>query len=114
MRANVLTLPDYLAQSTGQVTAVTLMTALITLFVVFTIAGAVRHPSGPGLVNLLILAMVMYVGWSAARWRGVDYSQGMFLGVFHMWLDSLRTVWDFFWGWSGLDSLSQRLGTLDK
>jgi hypothetical protein len=103
-------IPDYLAQSTGQVTAVTLLTAILTLFVALTIVGTLRHPSGPGAINLLAMAAFVYVGWTAARWPGVDYDQGMVLGIWHMLLDSLRTVWDVFWNISGLDSVADRLG----
>lgn len=106
----MLAAADYLAQSTGQVTAVTLLTALLTLFVAITVLGALRHPSGPGFINLLVLFGFLYVGWTAARWPGVAYSEGMILGVWHMLLDCLRTVWDVAWDVLGLDSLAARIG----
>jgi hypothetical protein len=101
----------FLAQSTGQVSAITLLSALLAVFVAFTIYGAIRHPSGPGLVNLGIVLTVMYVGWTAARWPGVDPSEGMFLGFWHMLLDCFRTIWDVVYDVSGLDSLAKRIGT---
>lgn len=101
---------EYLAQSNGQVTVITFVTAILTLFVAMTVIGTFRHPSGPGAINLLAMAAFVYVGWTAARWPGVDYHQGMILGIWHMLLDSLRTVWDVFWDFSGLDSLAVRLG----
>lgn len=101
---------DYLAQSTGQVTAINLLSALVALFIVATIVGAFRHPSGPGLINLAVLVSAIYLGWAAARWPGVTYSEGMILGIWHMWLDSVRTVWNVFWDISGLDSVATRIG----
>lgn len=71
-------IPNYLAQSSGQVTAITLIGALLTVFVAFTIWGAIRHPSGPGIVNLMVLLACMYVGWTAARWPGSTRTRGCF------------------------------------
>ena len=113
MRALALdTIPNYLAQSTGQVTAITLLTALITVFIVFTVIGAMRHPSGPGLINLLILVSCMFVGWAAARWPGVDHTQGMFLGIFHMWLDAMRICLVAFLNLIGADGLAEALDNI--
>jgi hypothetical protein len=110
----LIAIPDYLAQTTGQVTVISILTAVICLFVVATIVGIARHPSGPGLVNLGMLFAVMYVGWAARGWPGVDGDEGLFLGVGEMWLGSIDVIWDVFWDISGLDSLAERLGVAGK
>jgi hypothetical protein len=102
-------IPDYLAQSTGQVTITTFIAALVAVFMVFTIFGILRHPSGPGIVNLLVLLSAVFLGWSAARWPGINYRDGMFLGVFHMWLDSMRICFIAFLDLIGLDNFANEL-----
>jgi hypothetical protein len=98
------------AQSAAEISAVTVISALLVLYVVSTIAGMFRRPSMAAVFNIAMLFGVMYVGWSIARWPGNDPSEGMLLGLFHAWLDSLRTIWDLFYDISGLDSVVQRLG----
>ena len=99
-----------LAQSAGEVTAITVISALLVLYVVSTIAGMFRRPSMAAVFNIAMLFGVMYVGWSVARWPGIDQSEGLLLSLFHAWLDSLRTIWDLFYDLVGLDSVAERIG----
>jgi uncharacterized membrane protein len=98
------------AQSTGQVTAITLITALLVLYFVSTIFGMFRRPSMAAVFNMGVLLGAIYVGWAVRGWPGIDPSEGMLLGLFHVWLDSLRTIWDLAWNVLGFDSIAERIG----
>jgi hypothetical protein len=109
MHTLTATIPNYLAQSTGQVTITTFISALVALFFVFTIIGALRHPSGPGLINLIVLVSAIYLGWAAARWPGVEYDRGLLVGLLNMAVGSIKIVTAAFLDLIGASGLAEAI-----
>jgi hypothetical protein len=95
-----------LAQASHPGSATALITALAVIWVVMMVFRMTRAFA---ITSMLTAIAMVYVGWSA----GISTphpSQGMILGVWHMWLDSMLTVWNAVYDAIGLDSLAVRLG----
>jgi hypothetical protein len=102
--------PPVIAQSGAASSGVAVITALLVLYVVSVIVGTFRRPSAGGVIMLMTLLGVYYVGWTARGWPGVSPADGPLLGLWEAWLGSLNVMWDLFYDVSGLDSLFQRIG----
>jgi hypothetical protein len=98
---------NVLAQAGGQTSASVLMTALVTLWVV---AMFFRMSRAFALTSIATALAMLYVGWSARGWPGVSESDGLILGIWSMWWDSVQAVWSVIYDKVGLDSLAQRIG----
>lgn len=109
MRAITITVPDYLAQSTGQVTLTTFIGAVLALYFALTIIGSFRHPSGPGFIQLAVLFSAIYLGWTAAHWPGVNYHDGLLLGMWNMTVSSTKIITAAVLDLLGADSMAQAI-----
>ena len=98
-----------IAQSAGGASANALLTAFVTLAIVGTFWGMIKHPR-LAFASLLTILGAVYVGWQARGWPSVSARDGLILAVWEMWLGSLRIIWDAIWDVLGLDSVAERLG----
>jgi hypothetical protein len=79
--------------------------AILILFTMGSLWGALKSHNFNGLIALVGMLATMYVGWYLRGYVGIDHSQGMLLALWHGWLDSIRVLAIAFLDLIGLDSV---------